>query len=246
MSHKATNWAIQQRGLEPATKLLLWHLADCHNSHTGRCDPSQERLAYELEMSRATVNRHLKKLEDVGLIRRVRRKAEDTKRRETTFYKLALDGAFSMSHDETRAMSQMEQKPCLKSDDSHVSQLRDTNQEGNQEENQEGARDLFSEDDTPRKEQTPVEILSEVISADLAEEFVAFRSEIRKKLTKISAKRIVKALRGHSNPDGVIDLSIRNGWQGVFPERVKDGPQESGRTNSNRYREIADHWGGAS
>ncbi|QEW18977.1 putative transcriptional regulator [Marinibacterium anthonyi] len=73
MSHRATNWAIQQRGLEPATKLLLWQLADRHNADTGRCDPSQERLADDCEMSRATVNRHLKKLEAAGLIRRVQR-----------------------------------------------------------------------------------------------------------------------------------------------------------------------------
>jgi hypothetical protein len=31
MSHRATNWAIQQRGLAPATKLVLWHLCDRHN-----------------------------------------------------------------------------------------------------------------------------------------------------------------------------------------------------------------------
>ena len=28
MSHKATNWAIQQRGLSPVTKLVLWYLCE--------------------------------------------------------------------------------------------------------------------------------------------------------------------------------------------------------------------------
>ena len=28
MSHKATVWAIQQRGLKPATKIVLWFLCD--------------------------------------------------------------------------------------------------------------------------------------------------------------------------------------------------------------------------
>ena len=126
MSHRATNWAIQQRGLEPATKLLLWQLADRHNADTGRCDPSQERLADDCEMSRATVNRHLKKLEAAGLIRRIQRLDPRTKRQASTAYLLAFDHDFTESQDETRAVSQMVQEPCLKSDDSRVSDC-DTN-----------------------------------------------------------------------------------------------------------------------
>ena len=121
MSHRATNWAIQQRGLEPATKLLLWQLADRLNADTGRCDPSQERLAHDCEMSRATVNRHLKKLEIVGLIQRIQRLDTRTKRQANTSYLLALDNGFSEPHDETRAVSQLEQEPSLKSNASRVS-----------------------------------------------------------------------------------------------------------------------------
>lgn len=71
MSHKATNWAIQQRGLKPATKILLWHLADCHNPAHG-CFPSQEYLAEHCEMDERTVRRHLLALEEMGLISRVK------------------------------------------------------------------------------------------------------------------------------------------------------------------------------
>ena len=52
MSHRATNWAIQQRGLAPATKLVLWHLCDRHNPDYGRF-PSQDQLAADAEISRA-------------------------------------------------------------------------------------------------------------------------------------------------------------------------------------------------
>ena len=44
MSHAATNWAIQQRGLKPATKIVLWFLCDRHNPDFG-CFPTQARLA---------------------------------------------------------------------------------------------------------------------------------------------------------------------------------------------------------
>ena len=39
MSHAATNWAIQQRGLKPATKIVLWFLCDRHNPDFG-CFPT--------------------------------------------------------------------------------------------------------------------------------------------------------------------------------------------------------------
>ena len=72
MSHDATNWAIQQRGLKPTTKIVLWHLCDRFNPDYG-CFPSQNRLAYDSEISRSTLNDHIGQLEAAGLLRRVPR-----------------------------------------------------------------------------------------------------------------------------------------------------------------------------
>ena len=58
MSHKATLWAIEQRGLKPTTKIVLWHLCDRFNPDFG-CFPSQARLAADCEISRSTLNDHL-------------------------------------------------------------------------------------------------------------------------------------------------------------------------------------------
>lgn len=141
MSHRATNWAIQQRGLRPGVKLLLWQLADRHNKDTRRCDPSQEGLAQDCEISRATVNRYLDELEKADLIRRVQRSDPKTKRQNRTFYLLAFDTdieAFdadraksqnetrAVSQNATRAVSQKSPKPCLKKRQSRVSNC-DTN-----------------------------------------------------------------------------------------------------------------------
>lgn len=93
MSHAATHWAIQQRGLAPATKLVLWFLADRHNPDFG-CFPSQEQLARDCEMSRASVNRHLDELEARGLIRRERRVDPQTRRQLPTRYRLAFEAGF--------------------------------------------------------------------------------------------------------------------------------------------------------
>jgi DNA-binding transcriptional ArsR family regulator len=92
MSHAATNWAIQQRGLKPATKIVLWHLCDRHNPDFG-CFPTQARLAEDAEMSISSLNEHLKKLEALGLIRRIQCQDHRTKRRQATRYILGFEKA---------------------------------------------------------------------------------------------------------------------------------------------------------
>lgn len=95
MSHKATNWAIQQRGLKPATKLLLWHLCDRHNPDAG-CFPSQERLAEDCEMSRSTVQLHLAKLVEAGLVRADSGRVDpETKRQLPTRYFFQFEAGFA-------------------------------------------------------------------------------------------------------------------------------------------------------
>lgn len=98
MSHQATNWAFQQRGLEAATWRVLIILADRHNPDFG-CFPSQSRIAADAEMSRSSLNVHLDKLERAGLIRRERRIDPTTRRQRSTRYLFAFEEAFA-------------QKPC--------------------------------------------------------------------------------------------------------------------------------------
>jgi len=93
MSHFATNWAIRQRSLKPATKIVLWHLCDRHNPDYG-CFPAQGRLAYDCEISRAGLNTHLDLLERVGLLRRERRTDPATKRQMSTRYILGFEEDF--------------------------------------------------------------------------------------------------------------------------------------------------------
>ena len=94
MSHAATNWAIQQRGLKPTTKIVLWHLCDRFNPDFG-CFPSQEQLAEDCEISRSTLNEHLALLETAGLIRRVQRLNPGNKRQMPTRYILAFEPGFT-------------------------------------------------------------------------------------------------------------------------------------------------------
>ena len=90
MSHKATLWAIEQRGLKPTTKIVLWHLCDRFNPDFG-CFPSQARLAQDCEISRSTLNDHLNRLEAAKLLRRVPRIDSVTKRQMPTRYILGFE-----------------------------------------------------------------------------------------------------------------------------------------------------------
>ena len=93
MSHAATNWAIQQRGLKPATKIVLWFLCDRHNPDFG-CFPTQARLAEDAEMSISALNDHLATLEDLGLIHRIRTHDPHSHRRLPTRYFLGFEQGF--------------------------------------------------------------------------------------------------------------------------------------------------------
>jgi hypothetical protein len=93
MSHKATVWAIQQRGLKPATKIVLWFLCDRHNPDFG-CFPTQARLADDAEMSISALNDHLTKLEELRLIHRVRIHDPRTHKRQATRYILGFEDGF--------------------------------------------------------------------------------------------------------------------------------------------------------
>ncbi len=115
MSHQATNWAIQQRGLKPATKIVLWHLCDRHNPDYG-CFPSQAMLARDCEMSERSVRNHLEVLEHLGLIRRIHRSG-DAGSFTSNMYVFEFEDRFMHAKDVPTAKSadgKNEQEPTAK------------------------------------------------------------------------------------------------------------------------------------
>ena len=101
MSHQATNWAFNQRGISQGAKIVLYHLADRHNPDYG-CFPSQAQLVADTEIPRSSLNRHLDELEAVGLLMRIKRLDEKTKRQMSTRYILGFEEEFT----------QYVEKPC--------------------------------------------------------------------------------------------------------------------------------------
>lgn len=136
MSHEATNWAIKQRGLAPPAKIVLWHLCDRYHPDNG-CFPSQDRLAEDCEISRASLNTHLKALEEAGLIRREQRRDKRTRQQKSTFYRFAFEADFKLENppnpspdighgNGAEPVSKSDAEPCPNPGESRVQNL-DTN-----------------------------------------------------------------------------------------------------------------------
>ena len=98
MSHYMTALAMKQQGLKPATKIVLYWLADHHNGETGKCFPSIGRLAELCEMSRRSVEEHLSTLEKIGLVVRENRFRE-TGGKTANSYILELTGTYENISD---------------------------------------------------------------------------------------------------------------------------------------------------
>ena len=86
---------------DASAKLVLLVLADHFNESTGECFPSQQRIMDATSLSRATVIRKLKWLEEAGLISRVKRY------NNSDIYSLVFEKSqIETSHIETFGVSQ--------------------------------------------------------------------------------------------------------------------------------------------
>jgi DNA-binding transcriptional ArsR family regulator len=121
MSHYMTALAMKQTGLKPATKIVLYWIADHHNGETGKCFPSINRLASLCEMSRRSVEGHLETLETLGLIKRIPQYREGGGK-TTNAYLLELTGTSENNSD-----AQNLRMVCAKSAQGDTQNLRMNN-----------------------------------------------------------------------------------------------------------------------
>lgn len=112
MSHQATNWAMKQRNMKPATKTVLLCLADRHNPENG-CFPSHKRIATDACMSERSVRNHLAELEAMGLLRWVKGTGGRLKRAATR-YVFAFEDRFE-AVDNSAERAESRRQKCAES-----------------------------------------------------------------------------------------------------------------------------------
>ena len=108
-------WAFEQQ-VDPHAKLVLLALANRANHETGLCYPGQELIGVECSMSSRTVRRHLKTLEERGLITRRARMLPEGRGRTSDEYRLSFYQADRMS-ERSRPTGQNETTNRTKQDD---------------------------------------------------------------------------------------------------------------------------------
>jgi hypothetical protein len=74
----------------------------------------------------------------------------------------------------------------------------------------------------------PQELLSKPGFQKAWHEWLSFLNEIRKPLRPSTSKRQLAFLSQQSDPVAVIEQSIQNGWQGLFPLKLQPGVRERG------------------
>lgn len=94
MSNKYINWAWSIT-VKPGLKLALICLADMADDN-GECFPKQSTIAKKTGLSRETINRHIKKLEQLGYLKNKSQRYKDGRKR-SSIYQLITDTDFLQS-----------------------------------------------------------------------------------------------------------------------------------------------------
>lgn len=235
MSHEATNWAIKQRGIKPAAKIVLWHLCDRYHPDNG-CFPSLDTLAEDCEMSRRSVQDQINSLVEAGLVI-VEKMAREKGRLPSNSYRFPFEKNLGQNLPQAKSALGKKTRSPLANSRNHLGQNLPTNPV-------KGTSKGTSKREQDRK--AVLDVLLTFLSKETATAFLDHRGELRKPLTHRAAILIQKSLDGHPNPNAAVEASIKNGWTGVFPKEGREQPRqayqqptETDAAKINRWRNLA-------
>ena len=235
MSFQAMSWAVEKK-LPALQKLVLLMLANHSNGHTGRCDPSHDRLAKECGMSITALKSAVKNLEQIGLLKIVPNKIGSVNLPNQYELQLTINKGGRASDDP--GVSDSDQGGVTQggraSDDPGVGRQTPTKQEYKP-----GSK---TNPPLPPKgglvskpSLKPPPEIPDWLDAEVWESFVAFRKGKKAAPSDLAItlmfKNLDKLRKGGHDPVEVIEQSIMNNWTGVFP--IKNF--ENGKTEVKDY-----------
>ena len=203
MSLQAMIWAIEEPNLTPSEKLVLIGYAD-HSNELGICWPQQNTLADRLGLSRQTVNRATKKLEDKGVLKLEPRSGlGGRKSSKVTFTDFAQSNIWRHPKSQSETLLSIKNHPL----------------------NQPiGEPNVTSEPAPPKSTKSnPPQSLPHGEKFQAAwEMWESHRREKRKPLTPISIRLQLANLSKLSESEAVtmIEFSVENGYTGLFAPKV--------------------------
>ena len=220
MSIKALNWARNITGVRSSDKCVLFVLADRANEQ-GFCYPGVERIAREACMNGRSVRRCVQRLSQAGLVEVIVRGGDGTGRM-TNLYRLNLETQQELQQADAESVNPKRTTSQEQEDKSERQEVIESPE----------AKDKLKVNPKKRTRAFPrAEGLPENLNVDAWVKYERFRRESGyKKLTTEGRRLSQQRLSALDKSDQlqVVDMSIANGWQGLFPEKigVKNGAHQ--------------------
>ena len=197
---KINNDLLRNENLKANTKILLLVIMS-YESKEGYSYPSHSRLMKETGLSKSTLIKCLKELEDLGYI--ISEKAAGNNN------KYFIDSSIKVSSSKNDSSTKNDTGSSTKNDTGVVLNLVHKNKQENKQKNNNSDLEVIVEAYTDNKE------LRETIF-----DFIEMRKSIKKKLTERALKTILNKLDKLAVNDfekiEMLENSIVNCWQGVF------------------------------
>src|SRR5690625_3787899 len=262
------SWAFKQK-LDSGPKFVLVAIANFADG-SGLCFPGQERLARMTGFSVRSIRNHVLALEEAGLIQRSGRRRDDGMKTSDEYQLLmspaesaakspAKPAAESPAESAATHRQNFPTSPAKPAGRNRVQTKNETPSptQNNAESPAESAGStirLTTSNNHQNKPPTPLadskskksgfdplEVdLPGNVSPSLWADFVAHRSEIRKKLTPTATKRLLANLESFgASANDALKTSVANGWTGVFPPKNQTQKTKTSESDVlDQYKEL--------
>ena len=217
---KLKNDLLRSENLKANAKILLLVLISYENEVEGYSYPSQSRLLKETGLSKTTLLKCLNELEEKRYITRVKEKGENNKYYISSSVKVNADTSIKNS---TTTSAKNDTTTSTKN-----STLKELNK--NKKEKKEKKTDL----DKIIEAYTENDLLVEALK-----DFIKMRKAIKRPLTDRAMRGILSKLNNFTADDlekiEILENSIVNCWQGIFPLKEKTPIAVGGQIKNNKF-----------
>ena len=215
---KLKNDLLRSENLKANAKILLLVLISYENETEGYSYPSQTRLLKETGLSKTTLLKCLNELEENKYITRVREKGENNKYYISSSAKIDTDTSVKNS-----TTTSIKNDTTTSTKNSTLKELNKNKKEKKEKSNIDKIIEAYTDNN---------------LLVEALKDFMKMRKAIKRPLTDRAIKGILNKLDNYASDDlekiEVLENSIVNCWQGIFPIKEKT-PTAIGDKRNNKF-----------
>ena len=216
---KVKNDLLRSGELKANTKILLLVLMSYENEIEGYSYPSQTRLLKETSLSKKTLLKCLNELEEKGYIKRVKESGGNNKYYIASSLKINTDTS-SKNNTSTSGKN----STTTSSKNTTLKELNKNKKEKEKKTDLDKIIEAYTQND---------------LLAEALRDFIKMRKAIKRPLTDRAMKGILNKLDNYTSDDlekiEVLENSIVNCWQGIFPLKEKTPTAIGGQIKNNKF-----------